>query len=129
MSPWVVLIINDNLYGLMCKLSLTCRFVHWHRLGHVLVSRLNHEERRSLKVDQDMCKELHQDGSTSRRDEEGRAQDAPSLEDLMLEACHPRAHGMMKTSSKKRFPHGVWGSYLQVFIFIKQEHPRKVFPL
>ena len=76
-----------------------------------------------------MCKELHQDGSTSSRDEEGRAQDAPSLEDLMLEACHPRAHGMMKTSSKKRFPHGVWGSNLQVFIFIKQEHPRKVFPL
>ena len=36
---------------------------------------------------------------------------------------------MMKTSSKKRFPHGVWGSNLQVFIFIKKEHPRKVFPL
>ena len=75
-----------------------------------------------MKVDQGMCKELHQDGSTSSRDEEGRAQDAPSLEDLMLEACHPRAHGMMKTSSKKRFPHGVWGSILQVFI--KQERAR-----
>ena len=66
---------------------------------------------------------MHQDGLTSSRDEEGRAQDAPSLEDLMLEACHPRAHGMMKTSSKKRFPHGVWGSNLQVFI--KQERARE----
>src|SRR3954464_8667377 len=84
MPPCVVLVINDNLYGLMCKLSFTCRFVHWQPLGHVWVSRLNHEERRSLKVDQDKCKELHQDGSTSRRDEEGQAQDAPSLEDLML---------------------------------------------
>src|SRR3954471_18739778 len=82
----------------------------------------NHEDRRSLKVDQDKCKELHQDGSTSRRDEEGQAQDAPSLEDLMLEACHPRDHGVMKTSSKKKFPHGVWGSNLQVFI--KQERER-----
>ena len=38
--PCVVLVINDNPYGLMCKLSLTCRFVHWHRLDHVLVSRM-----------------------------------------------------------------------------------------
>ena len=44
MPPCVVLVINDNLYGLMCKLSSTCRFVHWHRLGHVLVSRLEDEE-------------------------------------------------------------------------------------
>ena len=44
MPPCVVLVINDNLYGLMCKLSFTCRFVHWHRLGHVLVSRLEDEE-------------------------------------------------------------------------------------
>ena len=35
----------------------------------------------------------------------------------------------MKTSSKKRFPHGVWGSNLQVLIFVKQEQSRKVFPL
>src|SRR4051812_48336564 len=38
--PCVVLVINDNFYRLMCKLSFMCRFVHWHRLGHVLVSRL-----------------------------------------------------------------------------------------
>src|SRR3954462_8199720 len=44
MPPCVVLVINDNLYGLMCKFSFTCRFVHWHRLGHVLVSRLEDEE-------------------------------------------------------------------------------------
>src|SRR3954470_12656591 len=43
-APCVVLVINDNLYGLMCKLSFTCRFVHWHRLGHVLVSRFEDEE-------------------------------------------------------------------------------------
>src|SRR3954466_13539972 len=87
----------------------------------------NHEERMSLKVDQEKCKELHQDGSTSRRDEEGQAQDAPSLEDLMLEACHPHDHGVIKTSSKKRFPHGLWGFNLQGFI--EQEQTRKVFPL
>ena len=75
-----------------------------------------------MKVDQDKCKDLHQDGLTSRRDEEGQPQDAPSLEDLMLEACHPRAHGMTKTSSKERFHHGVWGSILQVLI--KQERAR-----
>ena len=80
MPPCVVLVINDNLYGLMCKLTFTCRFVHWHRLGHVLVSRFkeeemskgfcvhwNHEERRSLKVDQYKCKEL-QDGSTLKKE-------------------------------------------------------------
>src|SRR4051812_49120828 len=33
-----------TIYGLMCKLSFTCRFVHWHLLGHVLVSRLKYEE-------------------------------------------------------------------------------------
>ena len=44
MPPCMVLVINDNLYGLMCKLSFTCRLVHWHHLGHVLVSRLEDEE-------------------------------------------------------------------------------------
>ena len=46
-----------------------------------------------------------------------------------LITCHPHDHGVMKTSSKKRFPHGVWGSNLEVFIFIKQEQSRKVFHL
>ena len=32
-APCVVLVINDNPYGLMFVLSYSCRFVHWHRLN------------------------------------------------------------------------------------------------
>ena len=32
-APYVVLVINDNPYGLMFVLSYSSRFVHWHPLN------------------------------------------------------------------------------------------------
>ena len=66
--PCVVLVINDNLYGLMCVLSYTCRICPLASLGACV----------GFKV-----------GEMRRRCDE-QAQNAPSIEDLMFEACHPR---------------------------------------
>ena len=32
-APCVVLVINDNPYGLMFALRYSCRFFHWHHLN------------------------------------------------------------------------------------------------
>jgi hypothetical protein len=39
-SPHVVLVINDNPYGLIVALSYICRIVHRQCLSHMLASRL-----------------------------------------------------------------------------------------
>ena len=61
----MVLVINDNLYGLMCVLSYTCRICPLASLGACV----------GFKVDERYVVE---------------AQNAPSIEDLIFEACHPR---------------------------------------
>ena len=66
--PCVVLVINDNLYGLMCVLSYTCRNCPLASLGACV----------GFKVDE------------MRRRYVVQAQNAPSIEDLMFDACHPR---------------------------------------
>ena len=64
----MVLVINDNLYGLMCVLSYTYRICPLASLGACV----------GFKVDE----------MIRRCDDQ--AQNAPSIEDLMFEACHPR---------------------------------------
>ncbi len=66
--PCVVLVINDNLYGLMCVLSYTCRICPLALLGACVDFKID-EMRRTCVV---------------------QAQNAPSIEDLMVDACHPR---------------------------------------
>ena len=55
------------------------------------------------------------------------AQDAPSLEDLMLEACHPRQSWNYEDKFEEEASLWSMGSISQVFI--KQEQSRKVFHL
>ena len=43
-SPCVVLVINDNLYGLMFALSYTLGNFHRQGLNHMVASRLKEEE-------------------------------------------------------------------------------------
>ena len=51
LPPYVVLVINDNLYGLMGVLSYICRFAPYALLDlHLLESRLREEEYMLLKA-------------------------------------------------------------------------------
>ena len=58
------------------------------------------------------------------------AQDASSIEDLLLGACLLGVHGVMNTRSKERFPHG-YGEAIRKSSSSKskQEQSRKVFHL
>ena len=67
-APCVVLVINDNLYGLMCVLSYTCRICPLASLGACVGFKVDELRRRCVV----------------------QAQNAPSIEDLMFDACHPR---------------------------------------
>ena len=59
LPPCVVLVINDNLYGLMFALSYTCRFGPYAMLDlHMLESRL----KKKLYVDQAKCKLINTQG-------------------------------------------------------------------
>ena len=78
--PCVVLVINDNLYGLMCVLSYTCRICPLASLGACV----------GFKVDE------------MRRRCDVQAQNAPSIVDLMFDACHPRDHGSMMRNQERR---------------------------
>ena len=66
--PCVVLVINDNLYGLICLLSYTCRNCPLASLGACVGFKVDEMQRRYGV----------------------QAQNVQSLEDLMFDACHPR---------------------------------------
>ena len=63
----MVLVINDNLHGLICVLSCTCRNCPLASPGACV----------GFKVDEMRICDVQ-------------AQNAPSIEDLMFDACHPR---------------------------------------
>src|SRR4051812_2175376 len=66
--PCVVLVINDNLYGLMCVLSCTCRNFPLASLGACVGFKVDEMRKRCVV----------------------KSQNAPSIEDIMFDACHPR---------------------------------------
>ena len=49
-APCVVLVINDNPYGLMFALRYTCRYCPLEKIGvHVLDSRILHDDQCSIQ--------------------------------------------------------------------------------